>query len=108
MHACRVLGPVYSLHRSLLYIGFLYQDLRAAIRYKEGRHIIRQWKYWLPAFLGTNSNNYAKEAVCLITNLKADFPRHIAYIVTHNRKVNTDGRLGHGKPIDQMVEHYNL
>ncbi len=100
--------PVYSLHRSLLYTGFLHQDLRAAIRYEKGRHIIRHWKYWLPAFLGTNCNNYAKEAVCLIANLKADFPRHIAYIVTHNRTVNTDGRLGHGKPIDQMVEHYNL
>ncbi len=100
--------PVYALHRSFLYTGFLYQDLRAAIIYEEGSQIIRHWKHWLPCFLGTNCRNYSKEAVFLIANLNADYPKHVAYIVTHNRTVNADGRVGHGKPIDQMVEHYNL
>lgn len=40
-------------------------------------------------------------------NLKAMFPKHIAY-VTHNQTVNIDGRPGHGKPLDLMQEHYNL
>ena len=35
-------------------------------------------------------------------------PRHIAYRVVHNHTVNTDGKPGHGKPVDQLVEHYNL
>ena len=28
--------PVTALHRSFVYIGFLYSDLRHAIRYEEG------------------------------------------------------------------------
>ena len=100
--------PIYAMHRSFLYTSFLYHDLRRAVRYEQGSHVIQQWKFWLPIFLGTKCNNYATEAVNLLANLQADFPRHIAYIVTHNRTVNTDGRPGHGKPIDQMVEHYNL
>ena len=100
--------PIYSLHRSFLYIGFLYHDLREAIRYEERSHIIRQWRMWLSIFLGTKCHNYAMEAVNLLANLKADFPYHIAHIATYNRTVNTDGRPGHGKPLDQMVEHYNL
>ncbi len=98
--------PVYFHHRSFLYTGFLYQDLRAAIRFEEGCHIIRHWKMWLPMFLGKKCHNYAYEAVNLLSNLKADFPPHIAHIITHNRTVNVDGRAGHGKPIDQMVKHY--
>lgn len=43
-----------------------------------------------------------------VANVTSRFPRHIAYIVTHNRTVNMDGRPGHGKPMDQMMEHYNL
>ena len=43
----------------------------------------------------------------MLSNIHANFPRHIAYIATHNRFVNTAGKDGHGKPLD-MVEHYNL
>ena len=100
--------PLYATHRSFLYTAFLYHDLRKAVRFEEGRHIIRQCKLWLPIFLGTKCQNYATEAVNLLANVQADFPRHIAYIVMNNRTVNTDGRPGYGKPIDQMVEHYNL
>ena len=97
-----------TLHRSFLYTAFLYIDLREAIRFEGGSHVIRMWKFWLPIFLGTKCYNYATEGVNLLANLQADFPKHIAHIITHNRTVNTDGRPGYGKPIDQMVEHYNL
>ncbi len=99
---------VYSLHRSFLYTGFLYQDLRASIRFEQGANIVRHWKLWLPMFLGKKCYNYAREALNMLANLKANYPSHIAHIVTQNRTVNMDGRPGHGKPIDQMVEHYNL
>ena len=102
------MGPQYSMHRSFLYTAFLYHDLREEVHYEEGSHIIRHWRMWLPIFLGTKCHNYATEAVNLIANLKADFPKHISYIATHNRTVNTTGRPGRGKPIEQMVEHYNL
>ena len=100
--------PSFSMHRSFLYTTFLYLDLRQAIRYEEGSHVIRHWRLWLPIFNGTKCHNYATEAVHLLANIKADFSKHIAYIATHNRTVNLSGRPGHGKPIDQMVEHYNL
>ena len=100
--------PVYSLHRTFLYSGFLYADLRNAIRNEEGPHIIRLWKHWAVLFLAMNKKNYAKEAFSLLANLHASFPKHIAYIVTHNRTINMHGREGHGKPIDQTLEHYNL
>lgn len=100
--------PVYSFHRSFLHLGYLYSDLRHSIRYEDGPSIIRHWSLWIPYFLGTGKKNYACEAVNLLCNLKATMPKHVAYIATHNRTVNTSGIVGRGKPIDQMQEHYNL
>ncbi len=99
---------VYSLHRTILHTAFLYIDLRNAIRWEDGAHIIRHWKLWLPRFVGTGCKNYATEAVNLITNIAADFPRHIAYIAVHNRTVNVQGKPGRGTPVDQLMEHYIL
>ncbi len=98
----------YTFHRAFLHTAFLYVDLRNAIRWEDGPHIIRHWKIWLPHFVGTGCKNYAAEAVNLIANISADFPRHIAYIAVHNRTVNTEGKPGRGKPIDQLKEHYIL
>ena len=98
----------FGLHRTFLYTAFLYVDLRRAIRYEEGAHIIRHWKLWMPRFLATGCRNYALEAAHLLVNVTARFPKHMAYIVVHNRTVNMDGKKGHGKPLDQMMEHYNL
>lgn len=100
--------PVYRLHRSFVATAFLYSDLRPAIQFENGPHIMRLWKMWLLRFLGTGKKNYSTEAAHLICNVLADYPKHIAYIVVHNRTVNTDGKLGHGKPVDQLLEHYNL
>ena len=100
--------PTHALHKSFLYCAFMYVDLRRAIRNDEGEHIIRYWKHWLVLFLGTNRKNYSTEALTLLCNLASTFPRHIAYIVTHNRTVNTTGKSHNGKPLDQMLEHYNL
>ena len=100
--------PVHNLHRSFLHTAFLYIDLRNAIRWENGPQIIRHWKLWLPRFLGTGCKNYATEAANQIVNIMARFPRHIAYIAVHNRTVNMDGHPGHGKAIDQLMEHYNL
>lgn len=100
--------PVHYLHTAFLHLSFLYIDLREAIRWENGPQIIRHWKLWLPRFIATGCKNYACESVHLLSNLTASFPKHIAYIVTHNRTVNTRGKPGHGKPIDQHLEHYNL
>ncbi len=100
--------PVYKMHRSFLHHAFLYIDLREAIRWENGQQIVRHWKYWLPHFLAEGCTNYAVEAVHVISNLIASFPKHIAYIATHNRTVNMTGRPGRAKPIDQLMEHYNL
>ena len=100
--------PVYSFHRSFMHLAFLYHDLRQAIRYEEGEIIVRHWSLWIPYFLGSGKKNYACEAANFICNLKATFPKHVAYIATHNRTVNMSGIVGQGKAIDQMQEHYNL
>ena len=100
--------PVYDFHRNLLHHMYMYIDLREAIRWENGPQIIRHWKWWLPRFLATGCRNYAAESVNLIANLKADFPKHISYIATHNKTVNTSGVAGRGKAIDQFIEHYNL
>ena len=97
--------PVYLLHRTFLHLGYLYIDLREASKWESGPQIICHWKLWLPRFLATKCKNYASE---LLSNLTATFPKHIAYIITHNQTVNTTGKPGHGKPIDQLMEHYNL
>ena len=99
---------VNSLHRSFLHVAFMYLDLREAIRWEDGPNIIFHWKWWIPHFLATGCKNYAGEAVHLIANLQASFPKHMAYIAIHNRTVNTSGKPGHGKPVDQLIEHYNL
>ena len=100
--------PLYGLHHSFLHTAFLYADLRQAIRFEEGERIIRHWKWWIPRFLATGCKNYATEAGNLIVILTARFPKHIFYIAIHNRTVNMDGKPGHGKPLDQVMEHYNL
>lgn len=97
-----------TVHRAFLNTAFLYVDLRNAIRFEDGLHVVRHYKLWLPKFIGTGRKNYAVECINVIGNLCADFPIHLSYIATHNRTVNTSGKIGHGKPIDQMVEHYNL
>ena len=97
--------PVHHLHRSFLHMGFLYVDLRNAFRWENGPQIIRHWKLWLPRFIATGCKNYASESVPLLTNLCADLPKHLAYIATHNRTVNVEGKPGRGKPINQMTEH---
>lgn len=100
--------PVYKMHRSFLHQAYLYIDLREAIRWENGQQIVRHWKFWLPHFLAEGFTNYATEAIHLISNLTALFPKHIAYIATHNRTVNVTGRPGRAKPVDQLIEHYNL
>ena len=99
---------IHQFYRSFLHMAFLYIDLRESIRWENGPQIVQHWKMWLPRFLGTGRKNYASESIHLISNLLANFPRHIAYIVTHNRTVNLRGLPGRGKPIDQLIEHYNL
>ena len=99
---------IFGLHRSFLHTSFLYIDLCHAIRFEQGEHIIRHWKWWLPRFIATGCMNYALEAANLIVNLTARFPNHMSFIATHNRTVNMDGKHGHGKPLDQVMEHYNL
>ena len=93
---------VYAL---LLHATFLYADLRQAIKFEDGVHVVRPWKFWLLYFLGSGRKNYAIEAVTMLSNICAKFPSHIAYICTHNRFVNTTGKEGHGKPVDMMIEH---
>ena len=83
--------PIYYFHRSFLHLRFLYCDIRDAIRWEDGPQIIRHWILWLPRFLATGKKNYAYEAVNLIANLKADYPRHISYLTIHNRTINTEG-----------------
>ena len=77
--------------------------------------MLGRWTNYNPAleamatpFHAMRCKNYATEAANLIANLNADWPRHIAYIVIHNHTVNTEGKPGKGKPIDQHMELYNL
>ena len=100
--------PVHQLNKSFIHLAFLYVDLREAIRWENGPQIVRHWKLWLPRFLATGCKNYASEAVHHIWNLVAEFPRHIAYICIHNQTANMQGKPGQGKPLDQLIEHYNL
>ena len=57
---------------------------------------------------GNWKKKYAAESVYQTCNLSANFSRHMAYIATHNRTVNISGKSGEGKPVDQLIEHYNL
>ena len=77
---------------TILHTAFLYVDIRYAIKYEDGPHVIRHWKIWLTRFLGGGGKNYSAEAVELIANIHADLPRHISYIAVNNRTVNVDGK----------------
>ena len=50
---------VYFFHKSFLHLAFLYNDLRMAIRWEDGPHVIR---LWIPHFIGTGMKNYVYEA----------------------------------------------
>ena len=77
--------PTYQ--QSFVYTSFLYLDLRQSIRFEEGENI-RMWRLWLPYFLGTDRQICFCEVANLMCNLKASFPKHIAYLITHNCTVN--------------------
>lgn len=81
---------VYTYHRAVLNMGFLYTNLREAIRYENGPQIIRQWRFWLFQFLGSNRRNYACEAANLLANLAADWSPEIAH--THSLQNSEHGR----------------
>ena len=74
--------------------------------FEQGEHIIHHWKYWLPYLIGNGRKNYYCEAANLVCNIHTDLPELIIHIVVQNRTVNITRT--HGKPIDQVVEHYNL
>lgn len=99
---------IYEIHRRLMYMGFLYIHLRDCIRREDGPRIISAWKYWLILFLGSGRRNYSTEAANLLANLRANWSPSMAFIQTHNRTVNMTGKENGGKPVDQMLEHYNL
>ena len=99
---------IYNCHRSFLHMALLYEDLRNAIRNENGPRIIQHWRMWLIYFLATGRRNYSNEAANLLANLKADFSKWLAYIVSYNRTVNSSGKPGQGKAIDMAVEHHNL
>ena len=98
----------YTFHRAFLYMGFLYVNLRDAIKYEDGPRILAMWRYWFIHFIGAGRHNYAREAANLQANLHADWADEIAYLHTFNRTVNMTGRAGRGKAIDMLNEHYNL
>lgn len=89
-------------------MGFLYSDLRNAIHFEDGPQTICHWQLWLPRFLGTGKKNYSVEAANLLANLKADFPKHTAYIAINNHTVKMEVKQGRGKPLDLVMEYYNL
>ena len=57
-------NPHYSMHRSFLYTALLYHDLREAVRYEEGSHVIRQWRMWLPIFQHSTIIMLQKLSIC--------------------------------------------
>ena len=73
----------YMFSVTRLYVGFLYTDLKRLIRYDKGVHIIRlEHSYFLAPITRTTLQGN------LLWNLQATYPKHIAYIVTHNGTVN--------------------
>lgn len=104
----KAVDHINNFHRSFIHDALLYADLRNAIRFDDGQRIISHWRWWLLYFKATGRKNYAKEAVNLLGNLKADFSKWTAYIVTHNRCINSTGLPGHAKAIDMALEHNNL
>ena len=80
---------VYHFHKSFVNMAFLLTPILEwlYVNWEDGPHI-RHWKLWIPHFMGTGIKNYTLEAANLIVNLKADFPAHIAYIVSNNCTVN--------------------
>ena len=51
--------------------------------------------------------NQVRFHIHLCINLTDDWPKQSAKFHTFFRTVNTIGKPGHGKPIDQLEEHYN-
>ena len=102
------IDEVYMHHRAVLHMGFLYNNLRGAIRLENGPEIFRMWRFWLLHLLGGHRVNYANEAANFIANVAADWPIDIANTHVNFRTVNMTGTVGEGKPIDELIEHYNL
>ena len=99
-----------TLHRSFLYTAFLYIDLREAIilGLREEVRSSGCGNFGFQFFWVLSATIMLQRVLTCLQTCKQTFQSILHIIVTHNRTVNTDGWPGYGKPIDQMVEHYNL
>ena len=91
-----------------LKLSGLYVDLRQAIRWEDGPHIIN---LPLEAVATTISQHGKEELRCRMCSHTCQFECRLPQ--THpspryNRTVNVEGIPGKRKPIDQMMGHYNL
>ena len=78
-----------------------------------GSNQVRAWTTnceTVEAVVAKTNWNWKEELCCVhqIANLCAELPKHLTFIAIHNRTVNVEGKVGRGKPLDQMIEHYNL
>ena len=71
--------PVSKGHSPFIHTAFLYTDVKTAIKWEDGQHIIRHEKWWLTMFLGTGKSimHYAKEAVLLTSPNTFPISQHI-------------------------------
>ena len=80
-------------------------DLREAIIWENGPVIVQSW---IQLFVATGWKNHACKAVYQISNLTASFPKHVLCCHQQPHCQHTSGKPGKGKPMDQLIEHYNL
>ena len=82
-----------------------YWELQTSIKHEDGLGIIAHCRWWLIYFLALKHTNYNYEtANLLLANLKANFCKPLAYIVKHNRAVNTSGCPGKAKPVNMAIK----
>ena len=95
--------PTYHFHRVFLHTAFCMSISDRQSGGRMGLMLSGIGNCGCHDFWELDKKKYSVETVQLLANIYGDFPRHISYISVHNRTVNMEG-----KPIDLMMEHYNL
>lgn len=98
---------VYNYASAVLNDGLLLLEFRDAIREGDGPRVLRCWKAFLLYFHSARHQNYAAEAIRMLSMVNASATPRVAAQVTWSRVVNTRGLAGHNIPVDLMNEHLN-
>ena len=93
--------------REVLSLGLLYMEFIDSIREGDGDRLLCCCRFLLLIYKASKRNNYALEALNLLTQCKFVLPPRLVQQLLWSRFVNLHGHVGKNVPLDLHMKHLN-